>query len=102
MANQQQPMLSFPYKVTKEVRFSCLILLDFPRLKAVHVPQVDLVSAIRDHAASAYNQSNDPDAHPDALAPDAKKLQDLRKDATILVGTPPDLAQASMLSKMLL
>lgn len=77
--------------------------------------QDDFVSAIRNHANIAFNQSNDPDSHPDTLAPEAKKLQDLRKEATFSVNaaaaatggngnsssTSPAF-QPAMLGKMLL
>lgn len=96
-------MLSFPYKLTEEVCAPCPYLVLFLILNCCPYFQVDLVSAIRDHASSAYSQSNDPDAHPDALAPEAKKLQDLQKDATFLVGNSnADVLQPSILQKMVL
>lgn len=65
--------------------------------------QIDLVSAIRDHALHAFSQSNDPESHPDALAADAKKLQDLRKSATLSSeGSDGSSLPSGMLDRMIL
>lgn len=100
-SNGQQPALTFPCKLTEEASFS-LTMIDHKMLINSHA-QIDLVSAIRDHALHAFSQSNDPESHPDALAADAKKLQDLRKSATLSSeGSDGSTLPSGMLDRMIL